>query len=59
MSNQVAAKPRYDNLDLLKAISIFVVVTLHGSVWNYDFLAGGEITNVIQYAVRNRSEERR
>ena len=25
MSNQVAAKPRYDNLDLLKAISIFVV----------------------------------
>ncbi|MBQ9937103.1 MAG: acyltransferase [Oscillospiraceae bacterium] len=53
MSNQVAAKPRYDNLDLLKAISIFAVVTLHGSVWNYDFLAGGEITNVIQYAVRN------
>lgn len=45
-------KRRYDNLDLLKAIAMLMVVSLHIPVWCPDFITGSYLTALPQYALR-------
>ena len=47
---------RKDNLDLLKAIGILLVVTLHVPLWSYNFIAEPSASHVLQYAMRLLSE---
>lgn len=46
-------KLRYDNLDLLKTIAIFAVVSMHTGVWNVDFISSGSISKIFLYIIRN------
>ena len=39
-------KKRYDNIDLLKFIAIFMVITLHVPLYFTDFIKTQNITNV-------------
>ncbi|MDO4458667.1 MAG: acyltransferase [Clostridia bacterium] len=45
-------KIRYDNLDLLKAIAIVMVVSLHIPMWNTDFIADNNLSQYVQYFIR-------
>lgn len=49
-------KQRKDNLDLLKAIGILLVITLHVPLWSFDFIAEPSVSHVLQYAMRLLSE---
>lgn len=49
-------KKRYDNIDLLKTIAIIMVIILHSSVLNTDFIKTPGISSVAQYALRIISE---
>ena len=53
MNNQ---KRRYDNLDLLKAVAILLVITLHLPLWRTDFITDPRLSIVIQFAFRIVSE---
>ena len=45
-------KEYYDFIDLLKTIAIIMVIFLHIPVWNVDFIATNNISNIIQYWMR-------
>lgn len=49
-------KKRYANLDLLKTIAIVMVIMLHSSVLNTNFVTTPGISSIIQYAIRIISE---
>ena len=49
-------KKRLDNLDLIKAIGILMVLTLHVPLWNVDFIETPSLSRIIQYAFRLISE---
>ena len=55
-SKAVAAGQRVDNLDLMKAVGILMVLSLHVPLWNYDFFESPTVGRVIQYAFRLVSE---
>lgn len=46
------AKKRLDNLDLMKALAILAVLTLHVEVWDTDFISHFSIGRLAQYACR-------
>ena len=43
---------RQDNLDLLKAIAILMVLSLHVPLWNVDFINTPTLGRALQYAAR-------
>ena len=45
-------KKRYDGLDIIKAIAIMAVLSLHVPLWHIDFLESPGISHVLQYAIR-------
>lgn len=45
-------KERYFFIDILKTISIFMVITLHSSLWNTDFMKISNFQTLIQYSFR-------
>lgn len=45
-------KKRYANIDLLKAIAIVMVISLHSKLFNTDFISSGKISIYIQYSIR-------
>lgn len=45
-------KQRYDNIDLLKAISILFVIIIHGCCTTIDFWNIPSLTNYVHYAFR-------
>ena len=49
-------KVRYANLDLLKGIAMFLVITLHLPLWRTDYYETGNVSRMIQYAFRLLSE---
>lgn len=49
-------KKRIDGLDVLKALGICMVLTLHVPLWDPDFIANPNIVHVLQYAARIVSE---
>lgn len=54
--NQMNNKKRYDNIDLLKFIAIFMVITLHVPLYFTDFIKTQNIENFIQFSFRLISE---
>ena len=50
------AAGRLDNLDLMKAAGILMVLTLHIPLWNTDFFSVPTISRKVQYAFRLISE---
>lgn len=51
-----STRKRIEGLDLLKAYAIFVVISLHTGLWNYDIVACSEISVLAQYAFRLLAE---
>jgi len=49
-------KKRYDNLDLIKAMAICMVISLHVDLWKIDFIATSSFSQIIQYGCRLISE---
>lgn len=49
-------KTRFDNIDLIKALAILMVLALHTSLWRFDFFATPTASRVFQYAMRLISE---
>ena len=47
---------RLDNLDLIKAIGIVMVLSLHVPLWKYDFITIPKWTHVLQYIGRLSAE---
>ncbi len=47
---------RIDNLDLMKAIGILMVISLHVPLWEPDFMSSYDASHVIQYFFRLISE---
>lgn len=45
-------KKRFDNLDLIKAFAICMVVSLHVDLWKYDFISMPTASQVFQYGCR-------
>lgn len=45
-------KKRMDNLDLLKAIGILMVITLHVPLWETDFVSEYDFSHILQYMLR-------
>ena len=43
---------RYDHIDLLKFISMLMVVSLHTSLWNNNFMVNNNLNVFIQFIVR-------
>lgn len=43
---------RFDNIDLLKTIAIFMVVCLHIPIFSTDIINHNEISNIVQYSFR-------
>lgn len=54
--NQMNNRKRYDNIDLLKFIAIFMVITLHVPLYFTDFIKTQNIENFIQFSFRLISE---
>ncbi|MBP3831478.1 MAG: acyltransferase [Clostridia bacterium] len=54
--NEMNNKKRYDNIDLLKFIAIFMVITLHVPLYFTDFIKTQNIENFIQFSFRLISE---
>ena len=48
--NQMNNRKRYDNIDLLKFIAIFMVITLHVPLYFTDFIKTQNIENFIQFS---------
>ena len=42
-------RQRQDNLDLLKAIAILMVLSLHVPLWNVDFIGTPSLGRALQY----------
>lgn len=55
-TNSVIPNKRLDNIDLLKAISILMVISLHVPLWHVDFITQPTITRILQYFLRLSSE---
>ena len=55
-NNEINTKKRYDNIDLLKFIAIFMVITLHVPLFFTDFINTKQFSNIIQYSFRLVSE---
>ena len=51
-----SSKKYYDNLDLIKALAILLVITLHLPLWYPDFITVPWTSRTIQYAFRLLSE---
>ncbi|WP_423901137.1 acyltransferase [Eggerthia catenaformis] len=49
-------KKRYDGLDLMKAIAILMVISLHIPLWHINFIEHRSITRMFQYGGRLLSE---
>lgn len=47
---------RFDNLDLMKALGILMVISLHVPLWNPDFMNQYDISHIVQYMCRIISE---
>lgn len=47
---------RIDNLDLMKAIGILMVITLHVPLWKPDFITEYDYSHILQYMFRIVSE---
>lgn len=56
IDNEINNKKRYDNIDLLKFIAIFMVITLHVPLYFTDFINAKQFPNIIQYSFRLVSE---
>lgn len=50
------SKKRIDNLDLIKAIGILMVISLHVPLWEPDFMSSYNASHVLQYFFRLISE---
>lgn len=49
-------KKRIDGLDVLKALGIFMVLSLHVPLCDPDFITSPNIVHILQYAARIVSE---
>lgn len=49
-------RKRLDNLDLMKAMGILMVLSLHVPLWNVEFFEVRSVSRIIQYALRLQSE---
>lgn len=49
-------KKRIDGLDVLKALGICMVLSLHVPLWDPDFITNPNIVHILQYAARIVSE---
>ena len=47
---------RIDNLDLMKAMGILMVISLHVPLWDPDFMLSYDMSHVMQYLFRLISE---
>lgn len=45
-------KKRFGNIDIIKAIGMFWVISLHVDVWHVDFISGNRLSGLLQYAFR-------
>lgn len=54
--NEMNNRKRYDHIDLLKCIAIFMVITLHVPLYFTDFIKTQNTENFIQYSFRLISE---
>ena len=49
-------KKRIDGLDVLKALGICMVLSLHVPLWDPDFITSSNIVHILRYAARIVSE---
>ena len=47
---------RMDNLDLMKALGILMVITIHVPLWKPEFMETDSVGRLVQYAFRIISE---
>ena len=56
IDNEINNKKRYDNIDLLKLISIFMVISMHIPLFFSDFINTHSINCFVQFGIRLISE---
>lgn len=56
MDNSFPNNKRYFYIDVLKVVAIFMVLSLHIGMWNYDFISSPHVTTYVQYLLRINME---
>ena len=51
IDNEINNKKRYDNIDLLKLISIFMVISMHIPLFFSDFINTHSINCFVQFGI--------
>ncbi len=56
MNEQNKTKQKIFGLDLIKALAIISVISLHTGLWNVDFLTSRSLGSILQYSLRLLAE---